>query len=406
MRGTADFSPSFSCPPVSGPPRDPHPSSARRSAVLEIAHEVGFDLAGLAPLDAPPDALRFERWLDEGRHGTMAYLERARRVTVDPRRQWPTGRSLLVVGFAHSRASIDLAVGERIARYAAGRDYHNVVGKRLQRLRRRLQAEGLVRPGSAFVDATPLLERSHAARAGLGTPSKAANLLDRRFGPWFFLGEIVLETELEPSAPIDVPSCGTCTACIDACPTDAIVAPGEVDATLCISYATIEHAGLVPHELRERTEGWAFGCDVCSEVCPWGSKAPDLAERFGTRPEFEPRDEPGAALAEILEAGRHDDGEAHANRWRGSPLRRPGREGVARNAAVALGTRPSERGRDALLDAVEHDPSPVVRAAAAWALSFGHRADRGVAEALERALSREVDAEAADDMRRSLERRT
>jgi len=379
-----------------------------REAVLEHARTIGFDLVGLAPFGPPPDAERFASWLDRGRHGSMGYLERARSVTLDPRSQWPEGKTLLVVGLGHSRDAIELAGGGRIARYAAGRDYHNVAGKMLQRLRRVLVKEGLAAPGSAFVDATPILERSHAAAAGIGTPSKAANLLEPGFGPWFFLGELILDIDLEPTEHGPrVASCGSCTACIDACPTAAIVAPGEVDARRCISYATIEHRGLVSHELRERTEGWAFGCDVCSEVCPWGSRAPDLAARFGTRPEFSEDAPEGAVLVAML---RDEDGDGperdarHAERWRGSPLRRPRREGLARNAAIALGTRPTERGRDGLIDALEGDRSAVVRAAAAWALGHGHGGDEGVREALDRALDRETDAEALADMRSSRDR--
>ena len=273
---------------------------------LELALEVGFDLAGVTPLAPPPDAGRFESWLERGEHGSMGYLERGRAATVDPRTAWPRGKSVLVVGLAHSRPPIEFDGGGRIARYAAGRDYHNVAGKMLKKLRTALGREGVV-GGSTFVDATPLLERSHAREAGLGFASKAANLLHPAYGPWFFLGELLLEVE---AAPTEAPaghrvygSCGSCTACIDACPTDAIVEPGRVDARRCISYATIEHRGLVDHEIRETTGGWAFGCDVCSEVCPWGAKAPDVSERFGLRREFEDESSEGATLATMVREG-------------------------------------------------------------------------------------------------------
>lgn len=376
---------------------------SRRDEILERALEHGFDLAGVAPFGPPPDADRFRAWIDAGRHGSMAYLERGRIATLDPRAQWPAGRSLLVVGLGHSRAAATLEDGARVARYAAGRDYHNVMGKGLAKLRRSLVADGLCAAGSAFVDATPLLERSHAAAAGVGFGSKAANLLHPRFGPWFFLGEIILEVDLEPT-PAQVPagSCGTCTACIDACPTAAITAPGEVDARRCISYATIEHRGLAPHELRERTGPWLFGCDVCSEVCPWGAKAPDLAERFGgTRA---PLAEGGGASSAARILGLPPDEAAHRERWAGSPLRRPGRAGLARNAAVVLGARPSEGGAAALRTALEGDPEPGVRASAFWSLVRAHARDAGVREALDRAVAAEPDADAAADMRESQER--
>ncbi len=377
----------------------PHPA-ASPTAVLEEAREIGFDLAGIAPFGPPPDAAHFERWIEENHHGSMGYLARGKAATLDPRSQWPRGKSLLVVGLGHSRPAIELKGGGRVARYAAGRDYHNVVGKLLTKLRKRLVQLELCAPASLFVDATPLLERSHAEAAGIGFASKAANLLHPQFGPWFFLGEIILETDFAPTAA-QVPhgSCGTCTACIDACPTDAITAPGRVDARRCISYSTIEHRGLVAHELREQTGPWVFGCDICSEVCPWGSKAPDLSERFGTRREWQEEDAAdGEVLARMLLTG-HEPEDQHAVRFQGSPLRRPGREGIARNAAVALGHSPTDRGLDALLLAVGQDPSPIVRAAAAWALTRAHRDDAGVETSLDRARS----ADASDETRRDVQ---
>ena len=228
------------------------------------------------------------------------------------------------------------------------------------------------------MDAGPLLERSHAEEAGLGFLSKAANLLHPTFGPWFFLGEVLLDTELEPTPEaMPVGSCGTCTACIDACPTAAIVEPGSIDSRLCISYWTIEHRGSVPEELREPVGEWAFGCDVCSEVCPWGHKAPDLGDRYGLHPSLQ-----GTSLVDWLEP-RTD--EEHAARFEGSPLRRPGREGLARNAAMGLAVRPSEDGLLALVHALENDPSPVVRETAAWALGQGHASDARAREAISRA---------------------
>ena len=381
------------------------PAAASPTAILEHAREIGFDLAGIAPFEPPPDAPRFEKWIEEERHGSMGYLAKGKAATLDPRSQWPRGKSLLVVGLGHSRPAIELAGGGRIARYAAGRDYHNVVGKMLTKLRKRLVKYHLCTPASLFVDATPLLERSHAEAAGIGFASKAANLLHPQFGPWFFLGEIILETEFAPT-PTQVPhgSCGTCTACIDACPTDAITEPGRVDARRCISYSTIEHRGLVAHDLREQTGPWAFGCDICSEVCPWGSKAPDLSERFGTRAEWQ---DDGAAegevLARMLLTGNDPEGQ-HAAHYQGSPLRRPGRDGIARNAAIALGSAAAERGRDALLVALGSDPSQDVRVASAWALTRAHLGDDGVRAALDRARRQEEQGDARQDIETSLDR--
>jgi epoxyqueuosine reductase len=353
--------------------------------VLEIALESGFDLAGIAPLRPPRDAERFERWLGAGRHAGMEWLARNRARITDPRRILPEGRSLLLVGAGHGRPAVELRGGGRVARYAAGRDYHNWMGRRLKRLARRLVAAGIAARTRTVVDAGPVLERSHAAEAGLGFPSKAANLLHPDHGPWFFLGEILLDAELEPTTRAPSGSCGTCTACLDACPTHAILEPGVVDSNRCISYHTIENRGSIPSELRAAVSEWAFGCDVCSEVCPWGREAPDSSARFGSHPAVERGSlvdwlsrKPAAADAEL----------------EGSPLRRARREGLARNAALGLARYPSDAGRSALLAALADDPSPVVRETAYWSLSRAHGADAGVAGALERARLREDDGEA------------
>jgi epoxyqueuosine reductase len=350
--------------------------------VLELCFEHGFDLAGIAPLRAPAAAERFRAWLAAGHHAELRWLERnAERIT-DPARVLPGGRSLLVVGLGHARAAVELPGGGRIARYAAGRDYHNWIGKRLRRLAAALRERGALAPQRTVVDAGPLLERSHAAEAGLGFESKAANLIHRRLGPWFFLGEVLLREELEPTVPGPaLGSCGTCRACLDACPTGAIRAPGVVDAGACISYQTIEQRGPVPAALRPQLGPWAFGCDVCSEVCPYGRRAPDRAALFGTHRAVE-----GGSLQRWLAVPEAE----FAARFEGSPLRRPGRVGLARNAALALGNGPQEGGAEAL-GAALLDPSPVVREAAGWALGRGYGRDRGVAQRLAAAARRESD---------------
>jgi len=363
----------------------------RSEIALEMAADAGFDVAGVAPLAAPAHAAEFERWLTLGRHGRMEWLERQRARIVDPTGLVPGGRSLLVVGLAHARAPVDLAGGGRVARYAAGRDYHNVFDKALRKLGRRLQREGLARRWRAVADAGPLLERSHAETAGLGFASKAANLLSPRFGPWFFLGELALDVELEPTAAPVTGSCGTCRACLDACPTGALVGPGELDARLCISYQTIEQRGAVPRELRAETSRWAFGCDVCSEVCPWGEGAVDVSDRFGTHA--------GVAehgLVEWLELG-----ERFSDVLNGSALQRPRREGLARNAALALARSDSDRGRRALLRALTFDPAALVREAASWSLSRGY-GDPEARAAIERQAERE-EPEPARELLRNLD---
>lgn len=346
---------------------------SRASLVLEMARDAGFDLAALAPLRPPQDAERLRTWVAEGRHGDMSWFERQLDRLLDPRLIRPEAQSLLVVGLGHSRPAPELPGGGRIARYAAGRDYHNLMGKKLAKLGRRLAAEGFGERLRAIVDAGPLMERSHAAEAGLGFASKAGNLLHPTFGPWFFLGELLLEVPYEElvSGPPSPPpgSCGTCTACLDACPTGAIVEPGVVHAPLCISYQTIEQRQTIPRELRAASGPWAFGCDVCSEVCPWGKDAPDLAERFGTHETL--REDSPPTLIRFLVG--EDLGKDFHGVLNGSPLQRPKREGLARNAAIALGNLAAENsdeaGRDALRQALTCDASPLVREAAGWGLA-------------------------------------
>lgn len=363
--------------------------------MLELARGLGFDLVGIAPLGPPRGGERFRAWLRAGHQADMSWLlEHAERI-LDPRLSLPGGKSLLVLGLGHSRPPFQGPGAGRIARYALGRDYHNGIGRKLRRLARVLRERGALGEWKKIVDAGPLLERSHAAEAGLGFESKAANLLHPSFGPWFFLGELLVEAELEPTPASPTGSCGTCRACLDACPTQAIVAPGVVDARSCISYHTIENRGPVPHELRDPVGEWLFGCDVCSEVCPWGSTAPDLGHRFGLHPFLEE-----ARPAHWLALGQ----EEFSARLEGSPLQRAGRDSMARNAALVLGQHPSEEGRRALVSALA-DASPVVREAAFFGLARAHRTERGIEPALERAHAAEMDAAAVRGMERTLSER-
>ena len=353
----------------------------RSEQLVEMAHEVGFDLAAVTPLEPPPDAARFEAWLAKGYGADMEWLVRQKGRIMDPRGLSGQPASLLVVGLAHSRPALSLTGGGRIARYALGRDYHNRIGKLLKRLRRRIEAAGMPLAGRALCDAAPLLERSHAAAAGLGFASKAANLLHPRFGPWFFLGELVIEADLAPTNTPPNGSCGTCTACLDACPTQAIRAPGVVDATLCISYHTIENRGAIPEPLRAAVGDWAFGCDICSEVCPWGHKAPDTSSDWGTHSGLD------GDLLSWLRVGEA----SFKERWQGSAMQRPKRAGLARNAALVLGMHPVEGGRECLTCLLDSEREVWVREAAAWGLARGYGRDAGVRQALEAAAAREVD---------------
>lgn len=331
----------------------------QRDRIEELARLEGFDLAGWIPLRPPPEADLFGAWLDAGFHGQMSYLERFRSRIVEPARVLPEAQSLLSLAVNHARPSGGFAGGGRVARYALGRDYHAVVDGMLRRLIRRLRAEGLGARFRGIVDAGPVLERSHAVRAGLGFASKSANLLHHRFGPWLFLAEIFLDVACDEAPPRAPGSCGTCRLCLDRCPTRAIVEPGRVDARLCISYLTIEFRGAIPEALRPSLGEWVFGCDVCSEVCPFGDGAPDASARFGTH----------EALSMSLEDLLDLDDAAFAVRFAGSPLRRTKREGLVRNACIVLGNLGRRSAADRLASAASSDPSAVVRDAAAWALA-------------------------------------
>jgi epoxyqueuosine reductase len=372
---------------------------APQRALIESALEAGFDLASAVPLAPPPAAERFRAWLEAGHHAGMAWLERQAERIADPRQLVPGARTLLVVGLGHARPPAKLADGARVARYAAGRDYHNLLTKRLRKLARALRERGETEAFRAIVDAGPLLERSHAAAAGLGFESKAANLLHPRWGPWFFLGELLLETPWEAVQPPPAPgSCGTCRACLDACPTGALLEPGVLSAERCISYQTIEHRGWAPRELRASFGDWAFGCDVCSEVCPFGQRAPDASERFGTHAAVTT----GRLVDWLGLPGRErEDPGRFAAQFEGSPLRRPGPTGLARNAAVVLGNRPpSPEARAALMQALA-DPAPELRVSAAWALARGYGSEEAVVRALEAAAAAEPDPAAREDLQRS-----
>jgi epoxyqueuosine reductase len=336
-----------------------HPSVATtRTRIVELARAEGFDLAGIATLAPPDDGARFEEWLDAGLHGEMRYLERFRERILDPARVLAGARSILSLGVNHARAAGGFRGGGRVARYALGRDYHSVIEGMARKLIRRLQGEGIGARFRAIVDAGPALERSLAARAGIGFLSKSANLLHHRFGPWFFLAELFLDVEVDGDPPLAPGSCGSCTRCIAECPTGAIFAPGRVDARRCISYLTIELRGAIPEALRAELGSWVFGCDVCSEVCPFGDGAPDASRRFGTHPALE------LTLEDLLGL----DAASFARVFQGSPLRRAKREGIARNAALVLGNLACGSAASVLKRAAASDPSPVVRDAAAWAL--------------------------------------
>jgi epoxyqueuosine reductase len=327
-----------------------------------LALEAGFDLAGLARADAPPELSFFAEWVGRGFAGEMAYLSSQVAKRSDLRAAFPWARSVLCVGLQydtpHPYSTAAPADRGWISRYAWGDDYHDVVKAMLDRVVERLRAEAGPVEARAYVDTGPIAEKAWAAAAGLGAWGKNGCLLHPEHGSWFFLGEIVTDLDLPADAPRP-DMCGTCTACLEACPTGALVAPYVLDATRCISYLTIEVKGAVPEDRREGVGRHVFGCDICQDVCPWNRKR----RRRGPGA-FEPR--PGAEapdLAELAGLGQ----EAFRERFRRSPVKRSKRRGLLRNVALAASNAGGLDHRR-LLERLAADDDPVVREHAAWGL--------------------------------------
>lgn len=376
---------------------DPRAAAQRLKA---RALELGFEAVGIAAVEPLEARAHFEAWLAAGRHGEMRYLasakHRARRD--DPERILQDLKSVVCVALCHEpgRDGVRDARLGRIARYAAGEDYHRVMRDRLLELQRWIERDLL--PGSRalwYSDTGAILERGWAERAGLGWVGKHSGLLSESLGSWFLLGEVLVNRELAADAPPAQERCGTCRRCIDACPTAAIVAPYQVDARRCISYLTIELRGAIPVELRPAIGAWVFGCDVCLEVCPWNRFAPAAREaRLHARTldewtleRFLSLDEPGFDAL-----------------FAGSPIRRARRAGFLRNVCVALGNRGEAASVPALVQALAGDPESLVRGHAAWALGeVGRRIGAESAECsvadIARALRRAAADDPADDVR-------
>lgn len=327
------------------------------------ALELGFSAAGIAAVAPLEAAAHFEAWLAAGRHGGMGWLasrrHRARRA--DPARILPGLCSVVCVALCHEpdqEPSRDQRLG-RIARYAAGEDYHRVMKDLLSALQRFVRETLPQARVLWYSDTGAILERGWAERAGLGWIGKHSGLLSTRLGSWFLLGELLVDHALEPDRPLAREHCGTCTRCLSACPTGAIVAPYQLDARLCISYLTIEHPGPIPRELRPLVGDWIFGCDVCQEVCPWNRFAPPARES-----RLHARTLEGWTLERFLSL----DQAGFAALFARSPIRRAGRGRFLRNVCVALGNRRETGAEPVLTRALTLDSDPLVRGHAAWAL--------------------------------------
>jgi epoxyqueuosine reductase len=360
------------------------------------ALRLGFHLVGITTPDPPAHLPVFESWLSQGRQGEMAYLgtERGRQARSDPRLLLPECRSILVVGLrypAPGPVTASMAGSPptgRVASYAWGADYHAVIPRRLQSLAAFIEEQvGCPVPSRWYTDTGPLLERELAQRSGLGWIGKNTCLINPNLGSYFLLAEVLLGLDLEPDLPFIPDRCGTCTRCLEACPTSCILPDRTIDARRCISYLTIEVKSEIPAELRPKIGEWVFGCDVCQQVCPWNQH---FATSLGD-PELEAR--PGLPRPDLTqELGL--DRAAFSAKFKGSPVKRAKRGGYLRNVAVALGNQGAvlagnPAAVDALAKALQGDPDPLVRGHAAWALRVlgGEMAS----QALSRAMQTETD---------------
>ncbi|MBX3560419.1 MAG: tRNA epoxyqueuosine(34) reductase QueG [Sphingomonas sp.] len=328
------------------------------------ARETGFAAFGIARADAAPQAgERLRAWLADGAHGDMIWMAETADRRASPVGLWPEVRSVISLGMSYAPAADPLALADhpergRISVYAQGADYHDVVKKALKALGRWL-VDAAGEPIKVFVDTAPVMEKPLAEAAGIGWQGKHTNLVSRADGSWLFLGAIYTTLELAPAAPHAM-RCGSCRACLDACPTDAFPAPFRLDARRCISYLTIEHKGPIPEEFRAAIGNRIYGCDDCLAVCPWNR----FADAARTNRAFLPRAELAApALADLLEL----DDAGFRRVFAGSPIKRIGRNRMVRNAAIAAGNS-GLAGFIPALRALADDEDAVVADAARWAL--------------------------------------
>lgn len=354
-------------------------------AIKAEAQRQGFHLVGVTTPEPPAHLDVYARWLDAGYHAGMDWMasERARQRRADPRLILPECESILMLGFVYEAPSppTPLPVGEgrrgegKIAAYAQEQDYHDVLPPRLRAIVEFIEAQvGYSVPNRWYTDTGPVLERELAQRAGLGWVGKNSNLIHPKAGSYFLLAEILLGVELTPDAPFLQDHCGTCTRCLDACPTACILPDRTIDANRCISYLTIEHKGAFPQDLRPKVGNWIFGCDICQQVCPWNKAltpppsplpSPNAGRREGEKnfPTDLGEDGRWGLLTEELALTP----QAFNRKFKGTPIKRTKRRGYLRNIAVALGNIGGADAAPALAQALR-DTEPLVRGHAAWAL--------------------------------------
>jgi len=337
--------------------------------VKQAAIDAGFELAGVAPVHEFEELDRFREWIDAGRAGEMKYMEARddagglKRASL--RSTLPWVRSVIVCAINYNTAQpysthVDDPQRGWIARYAWGKeDYHDAVMRRLRIVEGRFRDAVGDSPlqTRCYVDTGPLVERVYAKYAGVGWIGKNTCIINQKLGSWLFLGVILTSIELAPDLPAP-DRCGTCTRCIDACPTDALVAPYQLDSNRCISYLTIEKRGAIPEDLRAGMGHEVFGCDICQDVCPWNRKAPATSA-----PEFQPREGFVNPALEWLAVMTEEE---FRDRFRGSAIRRAKRSGLRRNAVIAMGNTGDQR-FESQLQKLKLDEDPVVAESAEWA---------------------------------------
>jgi len=330
-----------------------------KAEINQKALALGFDLAGVAPLGAFPEVLFYPQWLQNGYAGEMRYLERQMPAKLDPASLLPGAKSVVVCAMNYNTAQAPQRDSQRawVSRYAWGEDYHNTLRRKLDELAAWMQ-EAAPQQTKTCVDTGPLLERVHAKYAGVGWFGKNTCIINQRAGSWLFLGCILTDLELEYDAPA-VDRCGTCTRCLDACPTNALLEPYVLDSRKCISYTTIELRGEIPEAAREGIGHHLFGCDICQDVCPWNRKAPN-----STNPAFAAR--PGLYWPE-LDRLLNLSGEDWLALIRGTAMKRAKVKGLLRNLMVVIGNSGLRQFAPKLRKFLEHEDAHV-RSHAEWAL--------------------------------------
>ena len=368
--------------------------------IKNAARELGFEVTGVTavhPLEQ--DDIAFQEWCNRGFAADMSYMTRRPELNARPHTLVPYSQSLITLSIDYYDDTPSVEHQNRfgrVARYAWGRDYHDVVGPRLRTLVGMIEKiAGREIRSRCFVDAVPLLERAAAARAGLGFFGKNTNLLQPRKGSWFFLSEIFLDLELPADNRVSKVSCGSCQRCIDACPTNAFPNPYILDSGKCISYLTIENKGAIPFDIRASIGDWVFGCDVCQEVCPFNRFAnetqwPELRAEAGVGPRLE--------LVNILSIS--SDGEFR-ERFRGTALLRPKRRGLLRNAAVVAANVEATATVPLIIERIETDIEPLIRSHCLWAL--GKLELKRAKPIAERIMKADPDALVREEARRMLD---